>query len=193
MQQPSYITLGFDEPRINFSSPTLDIDAYYITEKTLVGSDWQDPDTGKFPFNNPNNARFIVNEQEMDRRELQSRAQCQSRGVTTYKWGFSFVLLFVFVLLMLLWLLASALIYIESYRIADSRDLLKGFGGYSAIVRMALCLQDGMALPLEHVGEMSETMICDSVDEEGMMVEHKVDELELVDGYATDGTDEEIA
>lgn len=177
---------------IDFTAPTLNIDAHYLAAKTSNGHDWQDPKTGEFPFQNLENARFVINKQVLDLRELETRAQCQSRGVTTYEWGFSFLLLFIFIVLTLLWLVLSSRIYRQSQLIAGGQDLLQGFGSYTALVKVALCFQHGLGLPLEHVAEMSEKMIRESIGEGLMKVQHKV-KLEPGDDHATDSTEEEVA
>jgi hypothetical protein len=104
----------------NLTSPTLNISAFYIYPgSTIFGSDglFSSGSEPAQPFTNPSLARFARIDQPDNRTYdipyIKANGLCQQQN--TYRWGFSFLLLFIALLLSTLWALGLWAMWLDAY------------------------------------------------------------------------------
>lgn len=110
-------------------SPSLNISAYFATPSTINGSlpddpwygapygqQWKNPDDGQYTFN-VNNPVFLdaASQTMYNLTELNAAGSCQQNGQVRYKWGFSFLLLYFFVVALLIWTIGMWVFYLDSW------------------------------------------------------------------------------
>lgn len=96
----------------NLSSPTLNISYYFWYGPTLY-----DRDTSQI-FN----ASY-----------LQENGICQDISKNTYRWGFSFLILFIFLALLLAWTTGTFIIYLTAVHALKNQDSKKTIGTYTGV------------------------------------------------------------
>ncbi|KAH0432059.1 hypothetical protein CcaCcLH18_06714 [Colletotrichum camelliae] len=127
------------------SSPTLNISAFYLPERynTIFGNNWTDPRTSTQPFRDRDKATYTYNmgNDTYDLNYIRSNGTCQpvteidkinASARETYQWGFSYIQLFIMLLLLILWTLGMSAMWIKSHltmRMRGRFDKPKGFKG----------------------------------------------------------------
>ena len=123
----------------NLSAPTLNISAYYIASECIFGSDWTDLRTGKMPFATKSVAVFVANGVPYPFDYLSVNGTCQPLG--TYQWGFSFLLLFIFLLTLLIWSIGTYIFWLEAHLTLKVRDIYEIPGKYKVVIRLGAAMQ----------------------------------------------------
>ncbi|KAK4464984.1 hypothetical protein QBC42DRAFT_262282 [Cladorrhinum samala] len=105
--------------------PALNISGFWFPERgdrlrlhyperfnhSLYGWEWQDPVTGSFPFRDIRNTHFsAAQEPNIDLDYVLANGVCQP-STDRYKWGFSYIQLFVLNILLILWTLGTCLMW----------------------------------------------------------------------------------
>lgn len=89
-----------------------DLDWYFIP----YGQHWQNPETNDYPFSQPNPVFWDQSSQTLyNLDEFNSRGTCQQEGLVRYKWGFSFLLLYAFVVTFLIWSIGMWILYLDCW------------------------------------------------------------------------------
>ncbi|KAF6825230.1 hypothetical protein CMUS01_09902 [Colletotrichum musicola] len=149
-----YGFFGLEQKKSTFMNQTLDapvlnISAFYIPEQygdDLFGRNWTDPRTQQSPFLDKEALRlaYLKGNETYDLRYVKSNGSCQpvvEMGADlndsvreTYQWGFSFVQLFVMMILLLLWTVGTTWVWLKASMTFNLRGLRrsdkpKGFKG----------------------------------------------------------------
>jgi hypothetical protein len=125
------------------ASPALNISGFYPDSTyDIYGYYWTDPQTNKTPFQNPANRAFMLEDQFFDSAAIERNGTCQAEP--SYKWGFSFLTLFITTALLLVWGIASYLIWLESYLALQYFGHENIGGEYKAILKIAALLRDDL-------------------------------------------------
>ncbi|KAF5506281.1 hypothetical protein CGCS363_v005435 [Colletotrichum siamense] len=127
------------------SSPTLNISAFYIPERysTIFGNNWTDPRTNTQPFSDRSKVTYTYNigNDTYDLNYIRSNGTCQpvteidkinASARETYQWGFSYIQLFIMLLLLILWTFGMSAMWVKSHmtmRMRGRFDKPKGFKG----------------------------------------------------------------
>ncbi|EQB50638.1 hypothetical protein CGLO_09894 [Colletotrichum gloeosporioides Cg-14] len=127
------------------SSPTLNISAFYLPERynTVFGNNWTDPRTNTQPFSDRSKVTYTYNmgNDTYDLNYIRSNGTCQpvteidkinASARETYQWGFSYIQLFIMLLLLILWTLGMSAMWVKSHmtmRMRGRFDKPKGFKG----------------------------------------------------------------
>ncbi|KAE9572776.1 hypothetical protein CGMCC3_g11228 [Colletotrichum fructicola] len=127
------------------SSPTLNISAFYLPERyrTIFGNNWTDPRTNTQPFSDRSKVTYTYNmgNETYDLNYIKSNGTCQpvteidkinASARETYQWGFSYIQLFIMLLLLILWTLGMSAMWVKSHmtmRMRSRFDKPKGFKG----------------------------------------------------------------
>jgi hypothetical protein len=100
----------------NWTDSQLDLNANNIyDDRYPYGRQWEDPDTGQRPFNVENGKFYEPDSQTLySTGQLLDAATCQSNGLVAYSWGFSFMLLFSFVVASTVWTFGMWAVYIDT-------------------------------------------------------------------------------
>ena len=111
-------------------SPSLNISAHFAISPVLVdwgnqeyesnfspyGRDWKNPDDGQYTFNVSSPVFWDSSSQTLyNLTQFNSAGSCQQQGLVKYKWGFSFLLLYVFVITFLVWTIGMWTFYLDSW------------------------------------------------------------------------------
>lgn len=123
----------------NLSAPTLNISAYYIASEHISRSDWTGSRTGKMPFANQSDAVFVANGVPYPFDYLSVNGTCQPLG--PYQWGFSFLLLFIFLLTLLIWSIGTYIFWLEAHLALKVRDICEIPGNYKAVIGLGAAIQ----------------------------------------------------
>ncbi|KAK3989027.1 hypothetical protein QBC44DRAFT_396949 [Cladorrhinum sp. PSN332] len=102
--------------------PVLNISGFHFNERYpfmeypesgLYGYAWQDPATGEFPFRDLNNKHFAASQMRFYSTDyLKDNGICQSTDV--YKWGFSYVQLFIVVIALFVWTAGISMMWLSA-------------------------------------------------------------------------------
>lgn len=109
------------------------------------GAFWTNPNTGMYTFN-PGNPMFIEPESGTiyNISELNRNGTCQqAKGGVRYQWGFSFLLLYVFTMSLMVWIIGLWILYIDST--LHSRLKTRGMGYERAVLDLSLSMQGSIA------------------------------------------------
>jgi hypothetical protein len=101
---------------VALESPTLNIDGFYFDSSyASYGYNWTLPGTNEYPYRTEDgNRTYQVGTELMQRAPLSANGRCQPNN-DTFQWGFSFLLLFILVLLLVVWALSTYLIWLQSH------------------------------------------------------------------------------
>jgi hypothetical protein len=139
----------------NIPSPSLNISAYYIDPGSIftnarhgnmelgnvvTGTNWIDPRTGQQPFSDKQKETYTTANasQVLALGDSSTKGKCQPDG--SYRWGFSFVLLFICQLLLLLWTTGTYTMWLKArLSMRHHRDNYIA-GEYTALLGLAAAL-----------------------------------------------------
>lgn len=110
-------------------SPSLNISAHFVLSPEIVwsediypwyvipyGQDWRNPGNGQATLSVANAVFWDSATQTIyNLTEFNAAGRCQQEGVVRYNWGFSFLLLYIFVLTFLLWTIGMWAFYLDSW------------------------------------------------------------------------------
>jgi hypothetical protein len=139
---------------VTIPPPMLNISAYFALNWTEAGRDmyanityndvypygrqWRDPDSGKNPFNVANGKFYEPGSKTLyDTAQFLDHATCQSNGVVTYQWGFSYVPLFCFLVASTIWTMGMWVAYVDSALHSSPRILQRKQGLDRAVIDLA--------------------------------------------------------
>ena len=147
---------------MDLNAPSLNIDGFYFHSSSRVfGYNWTLPGTQLFPYRNENtNRTYKVGEGDLVQRDYMAlNGRCQPDN-DLFQWGFSFLLLFVLVLLLVVWSLATYLIWLQSHfalRYLECEDEVAG--EYTAAFRLVTALREEFKTVGQYPDHMSEAEI----------------------------------
>ncbi|KAM7194553.1 hypothetical protein V8F20_007909 [Naviculisporaceae sp. PSN 640] len=122
------ITTTFGETELD--PPALNISAFYLS-KDEFGYDWTDPRTNTKPFSNESNAAMYQTGTPSTTYTydyIQEHGSCVQQQ--TYKWGFSFLQVFVMSILLLIWTCGTFVMWLGAHKALVQhvdRDVPSGF------------------------------------------------------------------
>src|SRR2546421_70000 len=136
-------TFQISAPSLNISALSADYScpwghsSFFGQTACFFGAGWQ-------PFEGPNNVAFTVSNSndKYDINYMQANGACQQ--LSTYQWGFSFLLLFVFMLFTAVWALGTYRLWMDAYLNSRfdraSRDMgtLRAVLDYAATIKKDL-------------------------------------------------------
>lgn len=152
-------------------APVLNISAFYIPKwysNNLFGRNWTDPRTQQNPFLDMNELRFVydvegVGNETYDVRYVGAYGSCQpmtemstdfKRVRETYQWGFSFVQLFVMIILLLLWTLGTSAVWLKANMTLRMMGVRRGDKptGFRGVLELAAAIR--RELPESNLDEL---------------------------------------
>ncbi|KAM7191662.1 hypothetical protein V8F33_008758 [Rhypophila sp. PSN 637] len=119
--------------------PALNISAFYLPlgSNYFWGHDWVDPRTTKRPFSGPSGAAMAVDgtstAYSLD--YVQQNGSCQPQG--TYQWGFAFLQVFIVVIVLLVWTIATYVMWLgphKSLRRLGAKETPRKYGAAMSLV-----------------------------------------------------------
>ena len=138
---------------VNLTEPSLNITAFFWKQDWIVGgssdgSDWWDWPFGYYwisedqdkPFHNFTDPLFTNDQYVYELEELNLRGRCQQAN-TSYRWGFSFLILFWFVILSLVWSVGMYVLWLDAYFHSRFDRAGRSMGLQRAILDLAYCMQ----------------------------------------------------
>jgi hypothetical protein len=117
----------------------LNISAFFIASPAIYGSNWTDPSTGKQPFSDYSNTTFLYNDITYSLDYMLRNGTCEPLG--TYQWGFSFLLLFIFLITLLIWSVGTYILWLRAYLNLRACDVSDIPGEYKAVMDLAAAMQ----------------------------------------------------
>ena len=120
-------------------APSLNISAYYIASTVIYGGAWIDPSTGKQPFANYSDATFLSSGVTYPLDYMSQNGSCQPLG--TYQWGFSFLLLFIFLLTLFIWSIGTYIFWLRAHHTLRVREIHEIPGEYKAVIELAAAMR----------------------------------------------------
>jgi hypothetical protein len=142
-------------------APSLNISAYYIASNKFYRGTWNDP-SSRDVFSNDSNARFLSNNVTYDLDYISKHGSCQPSG--TYQWGFSSLLLFIFLLTFFIWSLGMYAFWIGAHISLRARRIHEIPGEYTATVKLAAAMQRDFDKEGEDLGSLSEHQITKKIN-----------------------------
>jgi hypothetical protein len=101
---------------------------------------WWKTDAGEMPFHNYSTPMFTDGQWTYDLDQLNVAGRCQQTDAT-YKWGFSFLVLFIVVVLFFSWSLGMYILWLDAYFNSRFDRAGRTMGLQRAIVDLAYCIQ----------------------------------------------------
>ncbi|KAL7619460.1 hypothetical protein AAE478_009999 [Parahypoxylon ruwenzoriense] len=95
-------------------APVLNISASYIPPGPLFSHDWTDPQTKQKPFNDITKSTYFLSNQTYPMDYIMDRGGCQP-VLNEYRWGFSFIQLFILSSLMLVWTTGISIMWLQAH------------------------------------------------------------------------------
>ncbi|KAH7160999.1 hypothetical protein EDB81DRAFT_783720 [Dactylonectria macrodidyma] len=126
--------------------PALNISAFYLDPLgPYSGNNWTDPRVNRQPYSNSSNMVFTI----VDSNDtytigyIVDKGSCQALGA--YQWGFSFLQLFIGVLLMFFWTMAMWLMWLMAHKELEQRNGIEIPGKYKAVLDLATALNQELS------------------------------------------------
>src|SRR5271156_5677051 len=150
-------TFNNGDRTFQLSAPSLNISAFsadysciwgpgspFYQATCFFGAGWQDPRSHEYPFEGPDNVAFTFSNSndKYDINYTQANGACQQ--LSTYQWGFSFLLLFCFMLFTAVWALGTFVLWRDAHLNSRfdraSRDMgtLRAVLDYAATIKKDL-------------------------------------------------------
>lgn len=140
---------------VNLPSPSLNISAIFWEETWLAdaednewwyypyGYHWRTP-SGDQPFRNTTGGPLFSNGQyDFDLQELNANGRCQQLE-TSYRWGFSFLILFIVTVTLTVWSLGMYMLFLDAYLHSRLDRAGRRMGIHRAVLDLAACMQRDM-------------------------------------------------
>lgn len=121
-----------DQSSVDLPPPSLNVSAYFaqarddpeITDVFVemdwyiipYGRAWLDPETNNHPYL-AHNPLFYNSDSntEYNEEDLNAHGSCITQNDVKYRWGFSYILLYVFILVLIVWIAGMYILYLNSY------------------------------------------------------------------------------
>ncbi|KAI3327382.1 hypothetical protein HD806DRAFT_486918 [Xylariaceae sp. AK1471] len=124
--------------------PSLNIEAFSIapenwedSEIGLYGWDWTDPRLGYTrPFSNRSRTTWTFSNKTYSLSYIEDNGQCQPIQ-DRFKWGFSYLQIFIIVIALLSWTLGTCILWLKSHFLLPFQDELEVPRGYTALLLFA--------------------------------------------------------
>lgn len=143
-------TFRLSAPSLNISALSANYSCFWGPGSSFdpttcfFGAGWQDPRSQEYPFKGPDNVAFTISNSndKYDINYIKANGVCQQ--LSTYQWGFSFLLLFVFMLFTAVWALGTYVLWRDAYLNSRldraSRDMgtLRAVLDYAATIKKDL-------------------------------------------------------
>ncbi|KAK1982860.1 hypothetical protein LZ30DRAFT_749030 [Colletotrichum cereale] len=133
---------GLEDKESDWMAPVLNISASWLLPSTrLYGWNWTDPRTGQQPFRDGSRAAYAIGNETYPLGYLKANGSCQPMSDPdasadsvreSYEWGFSYLQLFIMVVLLVAWTLCLAYMWIKArltMRTRQRYDVPKGYKG----------------------------------------------------------------
>ena len=136
---------------VRLNEPSLNITAIFWDEAWLDGTSngtdwWYYPygyywkaANGSQPFHNISSPLFTNGQYTYDLEQLNDRGRCQQTG-ESYKWGFSFFALFIFVIAFLVWCVGMYALWLDAFLHSRFDRVGRTLGLQRAILDLAYCM-----------------------------------------------------
>ena len=145
-------TFNYSGTLVNLTQPSLNISAIFWEELWITGDssngtdwflwpygyNWKDS-TGQKPFHNFSDPIFTNGQYTYDLADLNARGRCQQEGIT-YKWGFSFLVLFSFTVMFLVWCIGMYVIWLDAFLYSRFDRVGRSMGLQRAVLDLAYCM-----------------------------------------------------
>jgi hypothetical protein len=134
-------TFRLSAPSLNISAFSVDYSCLFEESPCFFGVGWQDPRSHEFPFEGPDNVAFTVSNSndKYDINYIQANGACQQ--LSTYQWGFSFLLLFVLMLFTAIWALGTYVLWMDAYLNSRFDRASRGMGTLRAVLDYAATIK----------------------------------------------------
>ncbi|KAI8630873.1 hypothetical protein F5Y19DRAFT_473993 [Xylariaceae sp. FL1651] len=131
------------------SAPSLDIEAFSIdpenwdASEVLYGWDWTDPQSHGHskPFQNRSRTSWTFSNQTYSLSYMESNGQCQPTQ-NKFRWGFSFLQVFILVVSLLVWTFGTCILWLKSYFRLPFQAQLEVPRGYTALLLIAETIEE---------------------------------------------------
>lgn len=94
-------------------------------------------------FHNYSDATFLCSGVTYSLDYLSENGSCQPLGA--YRWGFSFLLLFVFLVTLLIWSVGTYIFWLKAHLVLRAREIHEIPGEYKAVIELAAVMQKELA------------------------------------------------
>lgn len=125
------------------SSPVLNITAYYIGGTDIWGGSASDShyytSSGSALYNDNEKILYALGNKTYDATYIQANGSCEPRP--TYRWGFSFLLLFVTVLLTTIWTIGMYIMWLDAYLYSRFDRAHRDMGTHRAALDFAAAMR----------------------------------------------------
>lgn len=140
---------------IHLPTPTLNISMFYlpsayprslVTYPTGESSGYHDDAQATFSFhgyNDTSEARWAYNNETYDMAYLKKNGTCPQQD--TYKWGFSFLLLFIFCIIQAVWFIGMYILWMEAYLSSRHHRAGRDMGIHRAALDFATAIRKDMS------------------------------------------------
>ncbi|KAJ9613136.1 hypothetical protein H2200_003077 [Cladophialophora chaetospira] len=145
-------TFNYSGQLVNLTKPSLNITAIFwkedwIQSEASNGKDWWDYPFGYYwknsngvaPFHNFSDPTFTNGQFTYDLEQLNLRGRCQQSG-TNYQWGFSFLVLFSFIIVSLVWCAGMYVMFVDAFLHSRIDRVGRSMGLQRAILDLAYCM-----------------------------------------------------
>ncbi|ETI21021.1 hypothetical protein G647_07364 [Cladophialophora carrionii CBS 160.54] len=146
-------TFNYSGQLVNLTEPSLLItpifwDEYWIRQGNSNGTDWWywpfgyywKSANGTEPFHNFTDPVFTNRQFTYKLDELNVRGRCQPEG-ESYKWGFSFLALFSFIVVFLAWSVGMYALWLDAFLHSRFDRVGRSMGLQRAVLDLAYCMQ----------------------------------------------------
>ena len=137
---------------VNLTKPSLTITAYFWEEDWIkedqsnhtdwwnwpFGYYWKSP-SGDQPFHTFTDPVFTNGDFSYNLEQLNLNGRCQQAG-TSYKWGFSFLVLFSFIVMFLVWCVGMYVLWLDAFLHSRFDRIGRSMGLQRAILDLAYCM-----------------------------------------------------
>jgi len=159
-----YGFLGLNNTRSSFKNITIPAPALNISAYNDITSPWVDPRTAKIPYeatsyDDPKRGLwyYAASNETFTIAELKSGGNCQPTA--TYKWGFSFLILFICLLLTFFWSVGTYILWLKAHLALRNHGEPESAGDYKAIIELAAAMNNEFAKHDENVEFLRERQI----------------------------------
>jgi hypothetical protein len=161
-------TFNYSGKIIDLPAPTLNISAFFWDENWIFDSaedtlewwnypygwSWKTPQ-GTYPFHNTTGPFFNVGDVTYNLEQLNAAGRCNQEN-TSYRWGFSFLILFVFTVLGLIWSIGMYITWVDAYLCSRIDRAGRSMGLQRAILDLAYCMQEDVDASIHEMSSNNE-------------------------------------
>jgi hypothetical protein len=145
-------TFNYSGQLVNLTKPSLTITPIFWKQDWILGDSsngtdwwywpfgyyWKDAN-GDEPFHNFTDPTFTNGQFTYDLEELNIRGRCQQEGAS-YKWGFSFLVLFSFIIVFLVWCVGMYALWLDAFLHSRFDRVGRSMGLQRAVLDLAYCM-----------------------------------------------------